>query len=152
MQNIKKISALETFPVRHPVLRTEKPIESCHFEGDDLETTVHFGLFDENNLIGVISIFEAKNKLFPEERQFQIRGMAVLKEYQKKGLGATLVNHCEKYCLDNNADLIWFNARTEATGFYEKMGYQKIGASFDIKDVGEHFVMSKKIKANPFQN
>ena len=37
MQNIKKISALETFPVRHPVLRAEKPIESCHFEGDDLE-------------------------------------------------------------------------------------------------------------------
>lgn len=152
MQNIKKISALETFPVRHPVLRAEKPIKSCHFEGDDLETTAHFGLFDGNNLIGVISIFEAKNKLFPDERQFQIRGMAVLHEHQKKGLGAALINHCEKYCLDNNADLIWFNARTEATGFYEKMHYQKIGTSFDIKDVGEHFIMFKKIKANPFQN
>lgn len=152
MQSIKKISAIETFPVRHPVLRSEKPIESCHFEGDDLETTTHFGLFDENKLIGVISIFEAKNKLFSEEKQFQIRGMAVLNEQQKKGLGASLVEHSEKYCLDNDANLIWFNARTEATGFYEKMNYQKIGASFDIKEVGEHFVMFKKIKANPFQN
>jgi GNAT superfamily N-acetyltransferase len=152
MQSIKKISAIETFPVRHPVLRSEKPIESCHFEGDDLETTTHFGLFDENKLIGVISIFEAKNKLFSEEKQFQIRGMAVLNEHQKKGLGASLVEHSEKYCLDNDADLIWFNARTEATGFYEKMNYQKIGSSFEIKEVGEHFVMFKKIKANPFQN
>ncbi|WP_348813395.1 GNAT family N-acetyltransferase [Flavobacterium maritimum] len=152
MQSIKKISAIETFPVRHPVLRSEKPIESCHFEGDDLETTTHFGLFDENKLIGVISIFEAKNKLFSEEKQFQIRGMAVLNEHQKKGLGASLVEHSEKYCLDNDSDLIWFNARTEATGFYEKMNYQKIGSSFEIKEVGEHFVMFKKIKANPFQN
>lgn len=152
MQSIKKISAIETFPVRHPVLRSEKPIESCHFEGDNLETTTHFGQFDENKLIGVISIFEAKNKLFSEEKQFQIRGMAVLNEHQKKGLGASLVEHSEKYCLDNDADLIWFNARTEATGFYEKMNYQKIGSSFEIKEVGEHFVMFKKIKANPFQN
>ena len=44
MQNIKQIAALETFPVRHPVLRAEKLIESCHFDGDTLVTTVPFGL------------------------------------------------------------------------------------------------------------
>jgi hypothetical protein len=46
MSNIKKIIALETFSVRHPVLRAEKPIENCHFNENVLGTTVHFDLYD----------------------------------------------------------------------------------------------------------
>jgi hypothetical protein len=40
--------------------------------------------------------------------------------------------------------LIWFNARVEAVGFYEKMGYQKTGNLFEIPDVGVHILMFKK--------
>ncbi|MFV5694723.1 GNAT family N-acetyltransferase [Flavobacterium sp. LB3P122] len=145
MQNIKQISALETFPVRHPVLRANKSIDSCHFDGDNLKATIHFGLLDQNNLIGVISIFEAKNDLFTAEKQFQIRGMAVLKEYQKKGFGKKLICNSEKHCSDQNVNLIWFNARKEAIRFYEKMGYQVKGSPFEIKGVGEHVIMFKKM-------
>ena len=145
MQNIKEIPAIETFSVRHPVLRAGKPIESCHFDGDDLETTRHFGFFQENNLIGVISIFKAQNKLFDEKSQFQIRGMAVLEDHQKKGFGETLVRHAEDYIKGQNGTMIWFNARIVAVGFYEKLGYQIIGDSFDIADVGEHYIQFKKI-------
>nr|WP_314896315.1 GNAT family N-acetyltransferase [uncultured Flavobacterium sp.] len=145
MQNIKKIAALETFPVRHPVLRADKSIDSCHFDGDNLETTSHFGLFDKNNIIGVISIFEAKNNLFAAEKQYQIRGMAVLKQYQKKGFGEKLILNSEKHCMDQKANLIWFNARKEAIGFYEKMEYQVKGLPFEILGVGEHVVMFKKM-------
>ena len=74
MQNISKISSLETFPVRHPVLRTGKPIESCSFEGDDLETTTHFGLFLNEAIIGVVSLFEATNKLFPQKKTISNSG------------------------------------------------------------------------------
>ncbi|HLF52147.1 GNAT family N-acetyltransferase [Flavobacterium sp.] len=145
MQNIREIPSIETFSVRHPVLRAGKPIESCHFDGDDLETTRHFGFFQENNLIGVISIFKAQNKLFDEESQFQIRGMAVLEDHQKKGFGETLVRHAENYIKGQNGAMIWFNARIVAVGFYEKLGYQIIGDSFDIADVGEHYIQFKKI-------
>lgn len=145
MQNIKQIAPLDTFPVRHPVLRAEKPIESCYFEGDTLETTVHFGLYEIENLVGVISLFESKNELFISEKQFQIRGMAVLKQHQKKGFGEKLIINSEKYCHDQNANLIWFNARKAAVGFYEKMGYRVKGLSFEIKGVGEHIVMFKNL-------
>ncbi|MET0759169.1 MAG: GNAT family N-acetyltransferase [Flavobacterium sp.] len=145
MQNIKEIPAIETFSVRLPVLRAGKPIESCRFDGDDLETTRHFGLFLENNLTGVISIFKAQSKLFVEESQFQIRGMAVLEHHQKKGFGEALIRHAEDYIKIQNGTMIWFNARIVAVGFYEKLGYQIIGDSFDIADVGEHYVQFKKI-------
>jgi GNAT superfamily N-acetyltransferase len=145
MTLIKEISAQETFIVRHPVLRKGKPIESCYFEGDYLETTHHFGLFEDEKLTGIISIFLNSNPIFAEKNQAQIRGMAVLDKNQKKGFGEALVSYCETYCISQNIQLIWFNARTEAVGFYKKMKYQAIGKPFDIKDVGEHLLMFKKI-------
>ncbi|RKR09376.1 acetyltransferase (GNAT) family protein [Flavobacterium sp. 90] len=144
MSIIKEIPSKETFIVRQPVLRKGKPVESCVFEGDDLETTKRFGLFENKCLIGIIPLFQKINPIFAENNQAQIRGMAVLENHQKKGIGEALVKHCEKYCNTNNIDLIWFKARTAAIGFYKKMNYETLGKAFDIKDVGEHYLMSKK--------
>ena len=141
---IKKINAIDTYPVRQEVLRKGKPIETCQFKGDDDENTVHFGLYQKEQLIGIISIFKEKNNLFQEKNQFQIRGMAVLEDFQGKGFGAELVKVAENYCINQNVDLIWFNAREIAVSFYKKLGYTNIGDSFLIPDVGIHFVMYKK--------
>lgn len=146
MAIIKKISSAETFSVRHPVLRKGKPMESCHFEGDDLETTQHFGLYLKQEIVGIISLFKKSNPDFQEKNQYQIRGMAVLEDQRKKDFGKALILYSEEQCKNQNVDLIWFNARIEASGFYEKMGYQKIGTPFEIPDVGEHIVMFKKNK------
>ena len=141
---IKKINSIDTYPVRHEVLRKGKPIETCQFKGDDDENTVHFGLYQNERLIGIISIFKEKNDLFSETNQFQIRGMAVLEEFQGKGFGAELVKEAENHCISLNANLIWFNARENAIPFYKKLDYKIIGDSFLIPDVGIHFVMYKK--------
>ena len=145
MIKIQNISSIDTFLVRHPVLRTEKPIESCVFEGDNLPSTKHFGLFVEEKLVGVVSFFKNKNSSFNIKNQFQIRGMAVLPEFQKKGFGKNLVNHCENYVKSANETLIWFNARESAVAFYEKLGYRKVGNPFSIADIGIHFLMQKEI-------
>lgn len=145
MNIIKEIPSQETYIVRQPVLRKGKPIESCVFDGDDLETTHHFGLFSDENLTGIISLFNQSNPIFAEKNQAQIRGMAILENHQKKGFGEALVKHSETYCKNNQTDLIWFNARTAAVGFYKKMNYQILGPPFDIKDVGEHYLMFKRL-------
>ena len=145
MTNIQEIPAQETYLVRNPVLRKGKPIESCRFDGDDLATTHHFGLFQNENLTGIISLFTQSNPIFAENLQGQIRGMAILENHQKKGFGEALVKHCEDYCKQNKVDLIWFNARTAAVGFYKRMNYEVLGEPFEIKDVGEHYLMFKKI-------
>lgn len=146
MTIIKKIEATETYLVRLPVLRSGKPIESCHFEGDNLETTHHFGLYLSQELVGIISLFKKNNPDFPQKNQCQIRGMAILENQRKKDFGKALIIHCEEECRNQGVDLIWFNARMEASGFYEKMGYLKTGIPFEIPDVGEHIVMFKKNK------
>ncbi|OOG78715.1 GNAT family N-acetyltransferase [Flavobacterium sp. A45] len=146
MQNIKKITDLETYSVRNTVLRKGKPIETCRFDGDDLPSTRHFGYYRNDDLVGIISLFKVNSNSFASDEQYQIRGMAVVELHQKKGIGELLVRYCEVYCKKLQSDLIWFNARTAAVGFYEKLGYAKVGTAFEIKDVGEHYLMAKSIR------
>lgn len=146
MTTIKKIDYKDTFIVRHPVLRAGKPIESCFFEGDDLKTTTHFGYFDVDKLMGVISVYQNKNLIFNADNQFQIRGMAVLQEAQTLGYGKKLLERAEADCIAKNSEIIWFNAREKAVGFYEKSGYQIAGNSFEIAGIGTHYIMFKKIR------
>ncbi len=142
---IKQIPYEETYPIRQVVLRPNRPLETCFFDGDSLSTTHHFGAFQNENLAGIISIFKNNHSVFEEKNQYQIRGMAVLPEFQKYGLGKQLVLHTEEFLKQQKTELIWFNAREEAVGFYQKLGYQIIGKAFMIADVGIHFVMFKSI-------
>jgi len=84
---VRKITYLETFPVRSSVLRKGKPIETCFFLGDDNHETIHFGLFKDTTLIGVASVFKVKNDNFEESNQLQLRGMAVLEKFKVLGYG-----------------------------------------------------------------
>ena len=141
MMNIREIQAETTFAVRLPVLRAGKPIETCKFDGDDLATTVHFGYYANEKLVGVASIFRKSSELFSESLQFQLRGMAVLETHQKMGIGAHLFKHCHKYCKSQENGILWFNARTSAVPFYKSLNCQIIGEAFIIPEVGEHYVM-----------
>ncbi|MCB0428194.1 MAG: GNAT family N-acetyltransferase, partial [Mangrovimonas sp.] len=122
--SIKKISTIETYPVRHPVLRAGRPLEDCKFDHDDLETTFHLGLFEKNHLIGVATFLKNNSSSFPESNQYQLRGMAVLDHFQGKGLGAQLLNYAETELKLSQAELLWFNARERAVPFYSKLGYK----------------------------
>ena len=140
---IKEIQSSETYLVRQEVLRKGKPLETCHFEGDDAKTTTHFGIELNEKIIGIISVYQVNSQLFDIENQFQIRGMAVLNEFQGNGFGSQLLAEAENYCTSQKASVIWFNAREKAVPFYKKSGYQTKGDSFEIPEVGIHFIMFK---------
>jgi len=144
MIEIKKIPKELTYSIRQAVLRVGKPITSCYFDGDDLHTTLHFGLLIDSNLTGVVSVFENKNNNFTEALQFQLRGMAVLESYQRSGIGKQLLQEAEDFIFQKKGALIWFNARKSAVAFYKKCNYQLIDEPFEINDVGTHYIMYKK--------
>ena len=140
---INKIKYIDTFPVRSAVLRQGKPIETCFFLGDDAVGTTHFGLFIEANLIGVASVFKTNNKNFDNKNQFQLRGMAILEEYQSTGFGKLLIEEIFNFIESTQVELLWFNARESAVPFYEKLGCTKKDPSFEIPEIGPHFLMYK---------
>lgn len=143
--DIQKIATQQTLLVRQSVLRIGKPIDKCYLDNDDLATTIHYGYFLSTEIIGILSVFVEKNLNFTEKNQVQFRGMAVLNKFQSKGIGKKLIQFAEKEAIENKIELIWLNARKLAVPFYENLGYQIIGNSFEVPEIGTHFVMYKKI-------
>ncbi|WP_432672870.1 GNAT family N-acetyltransferase [Flavobacterium sp. SM2513] len=141
MSKIKTIDSESTFIVRNPVLRPGLPVETCRFEGDNLPTTTHFGYFHEEMLVGIVSVFEKSNANWQFDKQIQVRGMAVLDEFQKKGIGEKLMHNVIKLAKENQKKLIWFYARKNAVPFYERLNFHKRGTAFEIEGVGTHYMM-----------
>lgn len=139
------ITAEETYPVRHAVLRKGKPLASCIFESDNAATTFHIGGYVEETLVAVVSFFEAGHDEHHFENAIQLRGMAVLEAYHGRGYGQELVTYGEQLVQEKNKALIWMNARASALGFYTKLHYQIIGTVFDIPEIGPHYVLFKKV-------
>lgn len=80
-------------------------------------STVYYGLFFSDELIGVIELSDN-----------YINQLAIRSTYQKKGLGAYLLNStvmCDKK--------IMVDAALEAVGFYEKLGFVKCSESEVLK-------------------
>lgn len=140
---IKKINAVATHAVRHAILRKGKPRSTCFFEGDALPQTIHLGAFADERLLGVLSIYESSHNEFSEKVQNQLRGMAVLENFQGKGIGKILLEAAEKEISKRGPVRIWFNARVNAVPFYQHSNYQCVGERFFISEVGEHYLMTK---------
>jgi predicted GNAT family N-acyltransferase len=99
----------------------------------------HFGLFDDaRNLVAcVIAVLLSSTEA-------KIRQMAVSVAYQKQGYGRQIIRSLEDHLAESGYVHVSMHARTSAVGFYEKLGYTKIGNEFF--EVGiPHFRMEKRL-------
>ena len=143
---IKSISANETFTVRQPVLRPDRPIEDCCFELDNHASSLHLGMEFNGEIIAVLSALPIKSENFPNLTSMRLRGIATLHAFQKKGLGSQLMIEVEKRLLKlKKIKLLWLNARISAKPFYQNLGYESMGETFNIQGVGDHQFMYKKL-------
>ena len=55
---ILSIEVSKCYPLRHKMLRKGKPLETCHFDGDNSKGTFHLGAIVDKEIIGIISIYE----------------------------------------------------------------------------------------------
>lgn len=142
---IRKITAIDCYAVRHPILRAGRPLADCAFLGDDDKSTLHLGAFLDDTLIGICSAFQKKHTTLNAKLAYQIRGMAVLEVHQKKGIGKKLLLAMESKLASNTVDLIWLNARKNAIHFYELLNYKRHGEAFEIEKIGTHYCYYKFI-------
>jgi GNAT superfamily N-acetyltransferase len=141
--HIRQITDQETHAVRHPILRPGKPVSTCIFKGDELKTTIHLGLYVNSEIIGVASFLKNPYRPLHYKNQYQLRGMAILETFQRKGLGNKLIIHAENLLKPLGVNVIWCNAREIAVNFYKRNGFKIISKPFDIPKIGIHYVMFK---------
>lgn len=72
--------------------------------------------------------------------------MAVLIEFQGKGVGFNLIKYAQEFLYKKRINLVWCNARTTAINFYIKNGFSIQGSEFVIEGVGPHYVMYKNLR------
>jgi len=102
----------------------------------------HIMAMDNERIMGVARLE------FPQLHSAQLRYMAVDNSMQLRGLGREIIMHMEKYAISRSVKCIFLHARENATGFYEKMGYQHIEESYVLFDTIQHIKMQKKLQYN----
>lgn len=91
------------------------------FDNTD-EICLHFVLFKDNTAA-------ATGRMFTEDngKSYHIGRVAVLKEYRAFHFGATIMKEMIKKAKALGAQKVILSAQCRASGFYEKLGFKKIG-------------------------
>jgi ribosomal protein S18 acetylase RimI-like enzyme len=82
---------------------------------------------------------------FIDDTTAQIRYMAVSKAFEKQGIGKAVYSALEEVAHKNNISLIVLNARENAIGFYEKLGFSITKKTYVLFDEIQHYEMHKQL-------
>ena len=142
---IKKVNAFDIRKIRHRNLRQGKPFSATTYKKDNEKKTFHLACIYNNVTISCATFYPENNNLFPKEKSYRLRGMATDTEYRKRGIGKKIMLQAFEEIKKKEGTLLWCNARLIAVEFYKKLGLQTIGKEFDISDIGQHYLMYKKM-------
>ena len=143
---IRKTEPENLLAIRSLMLRNNANFNLCRYKGDKKKGSIHLAGFLNNKIIGGVSLIRNKSVHKNLKNCIQFRGMCILDNFQKMGVGKKLVMEAEKKCLELNIDFIWMNARIVALDFYLKMNYVDSGVTYEISNIGLHHFLYKKLR------
>ncbi len=136
---VRCATAEEVWPLRHAVLRVGLPFDTAKFDGDLNDTTLHFGAFDNRNVLCCLSLFQST---WNDSDAWQLRGMATVATHRRQGFGQKLLMFAMNAASKEKPDwAFWCNARTTAITFYKQAGWSTETDVFDIPTAGPHVRM-----------
>jgi len=138
---VKKIKAEKTRNLRQIILRPHQSADELVYPGDEDAETVHFGLYYQNELCGIASVYRNSPNGYLSDDAWRLRGMATTEKSRGMGFGKELMHECLKFAKEKKGKLFWCNARVTAEKFYEKFGMKRYGDVFTPEGLGEHVVM-----------
>ena len=128
----------QVLKLRDEVLR--KPL-GLNFSNDELEQErnhMHMAAYEDDRMPGCCMLVKE------DPETVRLRQMAVVNDVQGKGIGRALMQFAENLARDRGYKRITMHARKNAVGFYERMGYKKIGEEFEEITI-PHIVMEKEL-------
>jgi len=128
----------EIIRLREEILRKPLGISFTEDELEKEENNLHIAAYEDDQMLGCCMLVEEG------PQTVRLRQMAVINDLQGKGIGRALMQFAENLARDRGFRKITMHARKNATGFYEKMGYKKIGQEFQEITI-PHYVMEKEL-------
>src|SRR6478672_7821994 len=124
--------------LREDILRKPLGLTPAPDEMEREKNNLMMGAYEDDQMLGCCMLVEE------EPDTVRLRQMAVLNDLQGKGIGKALMQFAENLARDRGYKRITMHARKNALGFYEKMGYKKIGTEFEEITI-PHYVMEKEL-------
>ena len=140
---IKIINSYELHDIRSKVLRNGLDPTMCTFEGDTRINSFHIGAFNNNKILGGVSLIKNNCDENGEVGCFQLRGLCVYNEFQNHGIGTKIIHKMENIITEMNIKYVWMNARESAVKFYLNLGYTNSNKSKIIGNIGLHYMLYK---------
>ena len=108
------------------------------FIGSSKKDDILIGCFEDDELEGCCILTKEGNGTI------RLRQMAVTDILQGKGIGRVLMQFAENIARDKGFTLMTMHARSNAVGFYEKLGYKIVGEEFYEVTI-PHCLMEKEL-------
>ena len=124
--------------LRDEILRQPLGLNFTPEELEQEKRNLHIAAYEDDQMLGCCMLVEE------DPETVRLRQMAVLNDLQGKGIGRALMQFAENLARDRGYKKITMHARRNAIGFYEKMGYKKIGKEFHEITI-PHYVMEKEL-------
>lgn len=124
--------------LREDILRRPLGMSFSADELDKEKDNLLMAAYEDDQMLGCCMLVEE------EPGTVRLRQMAVVNDLQGKGIGKALMQFAENLARDRGYRKITMHARKNAIGFYEKMGYRKIGEEFQEITI-PHYLMEKDL-------
>ncbi len=124
--------------LREEILRKPLGLTFSKEELDKEKNNLLIAAYEDDQMLGCGMLVEENSETV------RMRQMAVPDNYQGKGIGRALMQFAENLARDRGYKKITMHARKNAVGFYEKMGYKRIGNEFEEITI-PHYIMEKKL-------
>jgi len=139
---IERVAAEVTWPLRQRVLRPHERLDQLALPGADDPDAAHFAAVDEEEVVGTASVRpEPPPWDAGPGRSWRIRGMATAEDHRNRGVGGAVLAAVVDHVARHGGGLLWCNARTPATAFYERAGFTPRGESWIDPEIGPHIAM-----------
>jgi predicted N-acetyltransferase YhbS len=123
---VRQATADEVRELRLSVLRPNaERVPSAY---DLNPATLHIGAFDDDVVVGCVTIFPSP--FVDEPLAWQLRGMAVEAARRGHGIGRLVLAAAIDTAEAASVPLLWANGRVDALPFYERLGWVTIGEVF----------------------
>jgi GNAT superfamily N-acetyltransferase len=142
---VEQVPTSEVLVLRMSVLRDGTPSQDPRYADDDAEGSVNLGIRESGILVACSTWLPRTWPLDVDAPATQLRGMAVAKHLQSKGLGRILLDAGISRAKSLDSTYVWARARDNALYFYERNGFATVGDQFidEASGLGHHLVMIK---------
>lgn len=124
------------------MIRTEVFVDEQKFH-EEFDTqdknSYHLVMYDDKTPIACCRFFKTETL-----GKFMLGRLAVRKLYRGKHIGEKIMTEAEKLAKKEGAKIMALSAQLRASGFYEKLGYAKMGEIY-LDEYCEHIHMEKEL-------